>query len=304
MTDQPSLAQAPSLSVVVASRRERSLLVSTISSLRSQCHRLGADLIVAREEAYGDLEDLRRQFPDVHFIAAPLGSSIPVVRGIGLAAARGQLVAVTEDHCVADERWLEELTAHAGPDADVVGGAMDNAQRRRAIEWGAFFSEYGLYSSIRDRQPGDASQLTAANIMYSRHVIADVATWAQAGEWENVVHDRLAARGARMRYVPSATMRQNQTYTFFGFTNDRFKHGYAYARKRVAGRPFHTRVSLALATPVLPFLFLVRIARAAAPSRVRAFVRALPLTAAFLTAWAAGEAVGYLSSTRGQSNAP
>lgn len=177
---------------------------------------------------------------------------------------------------------------------------MDNARRRRAIEWGAFFSEYGLYSS-NNGQATSTSQLTAANVMYRAGSVKDVCDWTQAGEWENVVHDRLAARGARMVYVPSATVQQNQTYVFRGFMADRFRHGYRFAKARVAQRSISARLLMALATPALPMLFVLRLVRTAAPGRWWTFTRALPLTFAFLAAWTAGEAVGYLSRPRRSS---
>jgi hypothetical protein len=37
-----------------------------------------------------------------------------------------------------------------------------------------------------------------------------------------------------------------------------------------------------------------RVARAAAPTRWGAFLKALPVTLAFVTAWSVGEAVGYI----------
>jgi hypothetical protein len=52
---------------------------------------------------------------------------------------------------------------------------------------------------------------------------------------------------------------------------------------------------------LLPPLLVLRVARAAAPGRWLTFLRALPATFAFLTAWSIGEAVGY---ARGASAAP
>ena len=75
---------------------------------------------------------------------------------------------------------------------------------------------------------------------------------------------------------------------------DRFEHGRDYARRRLAEEPFTNRWLMLLASPILPFLLTTRVARAAGPTRWATFLRALPATLAFLTAWSAGEAVGYL----------
>jgi hypothetical protein len=51
---------------------------------------------------------------------------------------------------------------------------------------------------------------------------------------------------------------------------------------------------LTAVTPLLPVVILTRVARAAAPTRWGAFLKALPVTLAFVTAWSVGEAIGYM----------
>lgn len=289
-----SATDARVVSVVVASSRERAILEDCISSLLPQCERQHAELIVARTSGYGDIDSLLRQYPGVRFVSCPPGASIPVARGLGLFAAHGDLVALTEDHCVASDTWLAELTRHAVPGVDVVGGGMDNARTERTIDWAAFISEYGLYASNRRPDVLSASFLTAANVAYTRAHIDAVATWARDGEWENVIHARLSERGAVMRFAPTAVMYQNLTYSFPGFVADRFKHGFDFGRKRVSGRSPAARLAFALGTPMLPLLFAWRLGKTAAPRRWPTFLQALPLTITFLSSWAIGEACGYI----------
>lgn len=288
----------PELSVVVASNRDRALLDDCLRALVPQCARAGAELIVARAAApgrYAAVEQLAASYPGVNFIAAPEDASIPLLRGAGMAAARGQMVAITEDHCVPDSDWVDTLRSHAGGDAAVVGGSMDNAQRRRAVDWGAYFSEYGFFSATRTEVGAGIPLLTGANVAYTRQVAADVVEWARQGDWENVIHARLGARGVRMRFERRARVSQNKSYGFAAFCGDRYSHGRDYARERVTGADTPgLRWSMLAAVPLLPFLLTYRVARAAGASRIITFVRALPATLAFLTAWSIGEAVGYI----------
>jgi hypothetical protein len=300
--DRPS-DEAPALSVVVASFRSRDVLNSCLAALTPQCERLGAELIVARPPEAGDLNLLTHRYQAARVIAAGPGADLPRVRGAGLAAARGEFVALTEDHCVADVAWLECLARHAGGDADVVGGAMDTARRERAIDWAAFFAEYGFFAG----QPPDTAGapavplLTGANVAYARRVVADVAAWALDGTWENVVHDRLAARGSVLRFDGAARVSQNLSYQLSAFCADRYRHGRDYARARLAewGGNRARRWLLAAAAPALPPVLAWRIARRVGRGpRRRAFAAALPITLAFLAAWSAGEAEGYLRGAR------
>ncbi|MDQ6888391.1 MAG: glycosyltransferase [Gemmatimonadota bacterium] len=285
---------APTISVVVASNRDRALLDACLGSLRPQCTRAGAELIVARAGLDREASALRRAFPGVRFVSASEDASIPQLRAIGMAEASGDIVALTEDHCVADEHWLETLTRHAGEGADVVGGGMENAQRARSVDWGAYFAEYGFFAPARRSDEMAVPLLTAANVAYHRRVVDQVVALARQDQWENVAHERLMASGSILRFASTAAIYQNQNYSFGPFCANRYEHGRDYARKRLTDAPEVSRLLHLVGSPLLPFVLTWRVAQAAGRHRMGTFIRALPATFAFLTAWSIGEAVGYL----------
>lgn len=290
----PRRGSVPSISVVVASNRDKALLHACLGSLLGQCQHVGAELLVARAGSAADVAALGKTYPAVRFVTAPADASIPQLRALGMAQASGDVVALTEDHCIAQANWLEALTQSAHNDADVVGGGMDNARRSRTVDWAAYFAEYGFYSPDRPERPESAPLLTGANIAYKRHVIADVIGWANAGERENVAHSRLVARGSMLRFARTAAIFENQSHSVLAFCVDRYHHGRDYARKRLSEEPGTHRWLMLAGSPLLPGLLTWRVARAAGRTRLGAFLRALPATFFFLTAWSAGEAVGYL----------
>jgi len=290
----PRRGNAPTVSVVVASNRDKALLHACLGSLLAQCQRLNAELLVARAGTPADVATLAKTYASVRFVTAAADASIPQLRAIGMAQASGDVVALTEDHCIADANWVEALTHSAHSDADVVGGGMDNARRTRAVDWAAYFAEYGFFAPDRPERTGGTPLLTGANIAYKRHVIADVICWAKEGEWENVAHSRLVARGSMLRFARTAAIYQNQTYSLTAFCADRYHHGRDFARKRLVEEPGARRWLLLAVSPLLPPLLTWRVARASARTRWRTFLRALPATFVFLTAWSVGEAVGYL----------
>lgn len=287
-------ASVTAVSVVVASNRDPELLHACLGSLLGQCQRLHAELLVARAGAPADVVALGGMYPSVRFVAAPPDASIPRLRARGISHASGDLVALTEDHCIADENWVEALTRSAQGDADVVGGGMDNARRSRAVDWAAYFAEYGFFATNRPDSASGPPLLTGANVAYKRHVIADVIGWAQKGEWENVAHFRLVAQGSKLRFARMAAVYQNQSYSLAAFCVDRYEHGRDYARKHLVESPDTNRWLRFASSPLLPLLLTWRVARAAARSRWGTFLRALPATFLFLTAWSIGEAIGYL----------
>ena len=281
------------ISVTVASNRSLELLGACLASLLPQCSAHGAEVIVVRSAPAAEIDRLARDWPGVRFLAAPMDASIPVLRGMGLAAAGGELVALTEDHCVAAPGWLDALMEAAGNGVVAVGGGMGNAQVHRAVDWGAYFSEYGFFDA--HRPPGDDRLLTAANVAYRRQVLEEITAGALAGDWENVLHGRLVARGLTTRFAPRAVIRQNRTYELASFCRDRYEHGRDYARARVAEEAGTNRWIRLMSCLPLPVILSLRVARAAGRGTPGAFLRALPATFTFLAAWSLGEAVGYLS---------
>jgi glycosyltransferase involved in cell wall biosynthesis len=295
----PSLA-LPRVSVVVASNRSRELLDDCLAALLDQCQRAEAELIVARDDDEEGLDAIGLAYPTVRLVAVKRGATIPELRGAGMREATGDIVMLTEDHCVPGPHWVEELCLGVHEVADIAGGGMDNARRERAVDWAAYFSEYGLFATTRT-DTGHDMQLTGANIAYRRSVVGDVIAWASAGEWENVAHERLRASGSSLHFVDSAPVYQNKSYEFWAFCIDRYEHGRDYARTRLVEERDARRWLLTAVTPLLPLVIVSRVARAAAPTRWGAFLRALPVTLAFVSAWSVGEAVGYL---RGPAERP
>lgn len=288
------LATQPTVSVVVASFREAALLEACLASLRPQCAARDAELIVARACNPQELDEWQRRYAATRFVHCPEGAGIPRLRATGMSAATGDIVALTEDHCVAAPDWLERLLAAQGrSDTDVVGGSMDNARRDRSVDWAAYFSEYGFFAE-NGGSVGEQPLLTGANVAYSRKVVDQIAAEAGAGEWENVLHARLLEQGRALAFVPEAAIYQNKRYGFRAFCRDRFEHGRDYARRRLSLEPGHRRWLYLFGSAALPFVLTLRVARVIGAGQRLAFLRALPLTFTFLGAWSFGEAVGYL----------
>jgi hypothetical protein len=279
------------LAVVVASRRAPSLLDACLESLARARQAVEADVPVhvARDSAAPDASHLLRNRPWASLIPTSFGD-IPRLRGVGMQATSARWVAVTEDHCVVEPQWLAELLSEAGGQSQVVGGGVGNA-RPGALNWAAYFAEYGFFSSAR---PASAPPLvTGANVMYGPEVARRVARWALEGAWEDVIHARLADEGVGLRFAPRARVRQNDAYAFRAFCRDRYEHGRDYARVRLRENPGMSRALRLSTTPLLPWVLTGRVARSAAGEDRLAFFRALPFTFAFLAAWSWGEASGY-----------
>src|SRR5687768_11048369 len=65
------------------------------------------------------------------------GSEVSEMRVHGYRVARGRIIAMTEDHVVAADDWIEAILRahHENPEAAAVGGAVRNGSAARVIDW-------------------------------------------------------------------------------------------------------------------------------------------------------------------------
>ena len=126
MQEDRALAECvPHLSVVIATSQPWPEMRGVLDSVYVQTRALGAELIVVDGHGQGLCED--HGYAGVRWLRRP-GNTVFQLRAIGLAEARGEVVAVTEDHCRVAPDWCEQvLRAHReNPHAAVIGGVVDN----------------------------------------------------------------------------------------------------------------------------------------------------------------------------------
>jgi hypothetical protein len=115
---------------------------------------------------------------------------------------------------------------------------------------------------------------------------------------EPAVNGALVARGERLLLSSRVVVRQNRVdLGLIDALRERFIWGRSYAAARSRMAPASRVLVYAALSPVLPAVLLVRMARQVLEKgrHRREFLRALPVTAGLLMAWAAGEGVGYLT---------
>jgi hypothetical protein len=119
----------------------------------------------------------------------------------------------------------------------------------------------------------------------------------ESGGWENRLHDALRDDGVPLTCRPEIVIGHKMHYSFGLYMSQRYIYARSYAGARVEGAGFAKRAAMGAASLALPpILFWRTVSRVRSKGRHRAeLVRSLPLLALFVVAWAAGEAVGYLT---------
>ena len=216
-------------------------------------------------------------------------------RAAGLAAARGEVVALIEDRVVPRRDWARELLrAHAAhPEASVIGGAVAcgaSEPLARAV-WAC---DYGRYAP--PFAEGAAEQLTDVNVSYKRAALEATRELWRERYHESTVHWQLRGDGALLWATPHAVVESaRRGLTLGALLRERVAFARVFGWTRAREAALANRLVWLAFTPVLPFLLTARrIAEAAQRSALgSSFLAAVPAIFVLSAAWSLGEALAY-----------
>jgi hypothetical protein len=222
------------------------------------------------------------------------GASVFQLRLAAYRASRGDVVAVTEDHCYVADDWIERiLAAHARfPEAGVIGGAVLNGTDKKVVDWAAFFLTQGPFmppfeNGIAERVSGPA------NCSYKRRVLERL-----EGTEDQGVIDFLelpeALENEKLAADDSIRVLHHQSQGFWGTSLAEFDNGRTIAgyRRREMVRGDWVRIAGASVLPLYRAARQLRIVgHKERPPHAR--LKAAPAHVWFQYCAMAGELVGY-----------
>lgn len=256
-----------------------------------------AEIVVAYDPRLTDMEQLEAEFPDVVW-HANRGQETPLeLAAVALGASTGDVVALTEDHCVPAPDWLQGLTGGLSPGRAAVGGVVEVEERADAVEWAFYFVDFFRYAP--PVRPGPSRSLTVCNVAYRRkHLEAIRGAWSDFFH-ETAVNAALARRFGRLWITDRARVRMLRRVRLADALAERYAFGRLFGATRTRFMPGWRRWLYAALAPGLPVLLLGRMARKAARRGLRRrFARALPALVAMVLAWTLGEWLGYVTARR------
>lgn len=310
MTDHDEVK--PTLSVIIAivsdttGPAEARHLAGCLAALTGQCQDGDVELIVPHLEDVAGLTEVKEQFPQARFLpitglkAAASGGREhhDVLRAHGLLAARGELVALVEDHALPDEAFCAQVIAAHRADDAVIGGAMDNAVDY-ALNWAVYFCDFGRYQNpVPD---GESYFASDANVSYRRSTLDSVRDVWESSFREVVVNGALRTNGVKVILRPQIIVYQNRSgLGLRAAMRERYVWGRSFAATRNMMLSMPKRLVLACLSPVLPALLTWRIAKTAWQRKrlFPKFIRSSALIVVLQVTWSVGEGLGYLLGIR------
>jgi hypothetical protein len=294
-----SAVAQPELSVVIASHNTAAVIGQTLAALCAQPGIEREEIIVADSSSDGT-PAIVCGFDGVRLLHADEPLTLPELRGRGIAAARGRIIAIVDPFAVVADGWRAAvLAAHARVPNPVIGGAVDlHGNARGSLSaWALFINEYGMF--MPPAEGGAVTIVPGCNVSYKRAALFDGQTPRYPVFWKTFVNWELEAAGAALWLAPEILVRLWKPIPFGEFLASRFDHGRCFAGMRAAEWDAVRRSLRAATAAVIPGLLLWRWSRVYwAKGRFRAKLLAtLPQQVLLFGMWAVGEAVGYLAGT-------
>lgn len=234
------------VSVVIATTQAWPEACAALESVHAQVVDAGGEVVVAHR-GDGLPADLASRYPAVVEVVVP-GASAHQLRGAALPRTRGDVVAITEDHCVVAPDWVAAvLRAHRErPAAAAIGGAVENGATERAIDWAAYFlgNAYAMAPVDGDPPGRIAAQ---ANVSYKRRALPE--RIPDAGFFEPDHHAALTARGEQVCADSRMVVRHDQSLGFAGTLAINFHAARATAGVMGSRMGAAARLARALMTP-------------------------------------------------------
>jgi glycosyltransferase involved in cell wall biosynthesis len=288
---------AVDLSVVIATHDASRVIETCLEALDAQRGARQLEVIVADSSTDDTRARIARGYPWVRVIPAGTRAGIPVLRGLGIAAAQGAVVAILDPFSVAAPDWVAQvLDAHARQPHLVIGGAvgLQWPESRSLSEWTVYLNEYGLF--MPPVVQGETWIVPGSNVSYKRAALFAGDRPRHPLFWKTFVNQDLERAGFPMWLEPAVRVDLNKPIPFGRFLVSRYDHGRCFGGMRVEDATTGTRVVRALAAPAVPAVLLWRWTRGFWPKRSTRmrFVVTLPGQLALFAVWAVGEFVGSL----------
>jgi glycosyltransferase involved in cell wall biosynthesis len=284
------------LSVVIASIVGAPFIDECLTSLERQAKDCGAEVIVVACGTAEYADRIAHKFPWVRVIHQARRESVPELWRRGVEEATGEILAMIEEHCLAAPDWLQHaIEAHAGGTCGVVGGPVVDYDYQRLRDWVVYYCEYnGFMPPWRD---GEAHELGNANIAYSRALLLRYKDFMGIGYWGASLHPRMISDGVKFRPVPAMVVYHRGPFNYGYYLQQRYWFSRAFAGARSRHLPASKKMAYVLASPVVPFLLLARMAERVWRQQCHfdKFLQSLPLLIPALFVYVAGEFVGYLA---------
>ena len=284
------------LSVVIGSHNTIAVIEPCLAALAPQMPSQPVEVIVADSSDDGTGELIAARFPWVRLIRFDRPQSVPVLRGRGIAAAGGDIIAVLDPYSVAAPDWIERvIEAHARQRHMVIGGSV-GLYRAESSSWAdriLYFNEYGMF--MPPVRTGEAWIVPGSNVSYKRAALFDDNGPRYPVFWKTFTNWELEGGGSPLWLSDDVRVDLNKPIPLHDYLRTRYDHGRCFGGMRGAHASLGERLWRMTTSPLIPIVLLWRWTRDFWPKRRRRldYLLTMPAQLLLFAVWAYGEASGY-----------
>lgn len=203
------------ISVVIITRNRARILSDCLAHLEQQSYPC-FEIVVVDSSTNDDTAELMRSWPAVRYVRIPGGrNNMPQARNVGIAHARGDVIAFIDDDCMVSPDWLKHLlTAYDDPEVGGAGGRVLDANRPpipgesrvgTVVGDGTLIGNFAIAVEV----PRDVDWLAGGNMSFRRTTLLEGGGFDPNFTGDNSYEEvdravRVSKAGYRLRFVPAA----------------------------------------------------------------------------------------------------
>ncbi len=296
---------SPEMSVVVVVFAGRDYPARTLRALAEQVGAPSLEVLLCHDDGLVDPEGITKSFPEMRLVAMPgRNRTFAELRAAGVHAARGRLIAITEDQIRPTPSWCAEIHAAHESDCVAAGGAVEkgptvSGKPDTTLNWAIYLCDFVRYANPVPE--GNSEYLTDTNVSYKKAALDGIPeVWAEEFH-ETDVNWTLAGKGGELYLSPRIVVEQQRDLTLGEALHERYSFGRLFASTRVRAtglgrRLYYAAFSIPLALPLTYRVFKHAWPR---PRYRGPFLRGLFHVALLNGVWCLGEFVGYTTGRAG-----
>jgi glycosyltransferase involved in cell wall biosynthesis len=264
------------ISVVIPSYNSEKTIDKCLQSLRKQSHTGHYEIILVDSSTDRTPEIVSLNHPEIKYIHLAEKTDPGTARNMGVAEARGDIIALIDSDCVADQDWLDRIyDAHQG-NINAVGGAVLNGNGK-----GDLVGLAGYIAEFREFIPGqpkrEATHIPTCNISYRKRVFDAYGGFQREyyPQEDLVFNYKLHSAGEKIIFDPSIQVYHHHRSKLGEFIIHQKRIGRITSRvlKQIPLEGSFIARNRALALLLIPFLPFVKFIRT-----VSTFIRCDPAT--------------------------
>ena len=289
------------------------VVVASFSPVETLCNCLdslligapGAEIIVSTCLTEVQVDPLKTIYPSIFFEISQEETEPEKIklretrvfrlRAAGVKLAKGNVIAMIEDHCEVDSNWLLNMEKALEQGTVIAGGAIRNGDEQGLFKCALYWAEYA--AMMPPFFNTSITYVSAVNSAYKRDLLFSCVDIWRNGFYDNEVHDALIAEGASLTLVGGSTVKTKLPFTRTQAIMHLYSGAIRYGSHRV-GKKWHVERIIRLpATLLVPWVLtyiIFRNVRLRRPDQTGKFIMSLPWLLLLLSAWGAGELWGTL----------